>query len=426
METKKNIVRCAIYCRKSVEKGLDMEFNSLDAQREAAEAYITSQKANGWICLPEHYDDGGFSGGTLNRPALRKLLLDCERGKIDVIVVYKIDRLSRSLCDFAELSKSFEKWNVAFVSVTQEINTQTSAGRMMLNILMTFAQFEREMIATRIKDKMSATRKKGKWVGGVRPFGYIACDKRLIVDENEAPTVQRIFNRYLEIQSPKQIAYELNQDGIKTSNGKEWNRAHIYRILNNHTYVGKVFYEGHAYPGEHEAIIDDKTWELAQSFLKANTQAAVPWRHKASNAALSGVIRCGHCNSAMGPARSKRWGRVYHYYHCLRDSKRDVSICPVKQIPAGEIEELVYQEVAPILKSPEVIAAVSRQTGIRPKEVGNMLGDSFWSELTPLEKQSLFRILVEHVTVTEDGAVIELRTENIKSIQEAYNDPQDT
>ena len=426
MEPKKDIVRCAIYCRKSVEKGLDMEFNTLDAQREAGEAFITSQKANGWVCLPEHYDDGGYSGGTLNRPALKKLLQDCEAGKVDVIVVYKIDRLSRSLCDFADLSRSLAKWNVDFVSVTQEINTQTSAGRMMLNILMTFAQFEREMIATRVKDKMAATRKKGKWCGGSVPLGYHVIDKRLVIDEETAPVIQRIFRRYLEIQSPKQIAHELNQDGIKTVLGKQWDTQHIYRILNNYTYVGKVFYEGHAYPGEHEAIIDDKTWELTQSFLKANTQAVVPWRHKSSSAALSGVIRCGHCNSAMGPARSKRWGRVYHYYHCLRDSKRDVSICPVKQIPAGDIEELVYQEVAPILKSPEVIAAVSRQTGLRPKEVGNLLGDSFWSELTPLEKQSLFRILVDHVTITEEGAVIELRTENIKSVQEAYNDPQDS
>ena len=426
MEKDAKKIRCAIYCRKSVEKGLDMEFNSLDAQREAGEAYIASQKANGWVCLPEHYDDGGFSGGNLNRPALRKLLLDCEREMIDVIVVYKIDRLSRSLCDFAELSKSFEKWNVAFVSVTQEINTQTSAGRMMLNILMTFAQFEREMIATRIKDKMSATRKKGKWVGGIRPFGYIAFDKRLIVDENEAPIVRRIFNRYLEIQSPKQIAFELNQDGIKTSTGKAWDRGYIYRILNNHTYAGKVFYEGHAYPGEQEAIINDKIWELTQGFLKANMRSLEPRRRVSSSAALSGIIRCGHCNSVMGPVKSKRWGRVYHYYHCKRDSKRDVSICPVKQIPAGEIEELVCREVTPILKSPEVIAAISQQTGIRSKEVGNILGDSFWAELTPLEKQCLFHILVEHVTVTEDGAIIELRTENIKSIQEAYNDPQDS
>lgn len=423
-DTKK--IRCAIYCRKSVEKGLDMEFNSLVAQREAGEAYIASQKANGWVCLPEHYDDGGFSGGNLNRPALKKLLQDCKAGKIDVIVVYKIDRLSRSLCDFADLSRSFEKWNVSFVSVTQEINTQTSAGRMMLNILMTFAQFEREMIATRIKDKMAATRKKGKWVGGLNPFGYTVCGKRLIVDENEAPIVRRIFNRYLEIQSPKQIAYELNQDGIKTSTGKAWDRAHIYRILNNYTYAGKVFYEGHVYPGEHEAIIDDKTWELTRAFMKANMRSPEKPRRVSSSAALSGIIRCGHCNSVMGPVKSKRWGRVYHYYHCKRDSKRDVSICPVKQIPSGEIEELVCREVTPILKSPEVIAAVSRVTGIRPKDIVNIIDDSFWVELTPLEKQSLFRILVEHVTVTEDGAVIELRTENIKSIQEAYNDPQDS
>ena len=241
--------------------------------------HIASQKANGWVCLPEHYDDGGFSGGNLNRPALRKLLLDCEAGKVDVIVVYKIDRLSRSLCDFADLSRSFEKWNVAFVSVTQEINTQTSAGRMMLNILMTFAQFEREMIATRVKDKMAATRKKGKWIGGNVPFGYVAFEKRLYVDAEKAPVVRRIFNRYLEIQSPKQIAYELNQDGIKTVVGKEWCRQSIYNVLNNYTYVGKVFYEGHVYPGEQEAIIDDETWKLTQAMLKANgIERAYPMR----------------------------------------------------------------------------------------------------------------------------------------------------
>ena len=210
-----------------------MEFNTLDAQREAAEAYIASQKANGWVCLPEHYDDGGFSGGNLNRPGLKKLLRDCEAGKVDVIVIYKIDRLSRSLCDFADLSRFFEKWNVAFVSVTQEINTQTSAGRMMLNILMTFAQFEREMISSRIKDKMSATRKKGKWVGGNVPFGYYTHDKRLVVDKDKAPIVQRIFQRYLEIQAPRQIARELNEDGVKTVVGKEWGRQSIYNILNN-------------------------------------------------------------------------------------------------------------------------------------------------------------------------------------------------
>ncbi|MBQ6352726.1 MAG: recombinase family protein, partial [Lentisphaeria bacterium] len=205
MEEKPKRVRCAVYTRKSVEEGLEMEFNSLDAQREAGEAYIASQRANGWVCLPDRYDDGGFSGGNMNRPALKRLLADAEDGKIDIIVVYKLDRLSRSICDFAELSKWFDKWNVAFVSVTQEINTSTSSGRMMLNILMTFAQFEREQIAERVRDKMSASRKKGKWVGGSVPIGYKVVDKKLVPDEETVPIVKRIFQRYLEIQSPTMI-----------------------------------------------------------------------------------------------------------------------------------------------------------------------------------------------------------------------------
>ena len=301
MEKDKKKIRCAIYCRKSVEKGLDMEFNTLDAQREAGEAYVASQKANGWVCLPEHYDDGGFSGGTLNRPALRKLLLDCERGKIDVIVVYKIDRLSRSLCDFAELSKSFEKWNVAFVSVTQEINTQTSAGRMMLNILMTFAQFEREMIATRVKDKMAATRKKGKWVGGQIPFGYKVENKKLVVEPEKAVVVQRIFQRYIEIQSPISIVRELKADGIVGTTGLSMDKAYILRVLHNYTYIGKVEYEGEIYNGEHEAIIDQESWDKVQQFLKENRPLPMLAQSRKSEAALAGLIRCGHCQSCRTP-----------------------------------------------------------------------------------------------------------------------------
>ncbi len=410
--------RCAIYCRKSIEKGLDMEFNTLDAQREAGEAYVASQKANGWVCLPDHYDDGGFGGGTLNRPGLQRLLKDCEDGKIDVIVVYKIDRLSRSLFDFAELSKLFEKWNVAFVSVTQEINTQTSAGRMMLNILMTFAQFEREMIATRIKDKMSATRKKGKWVGGQVPYGYNVVDKKLVVDQEKVPVVRRIFDRYLEIQSPKEIARELNADGIKTVRNKDWDRQRVYNILTNHTYVGEVFYEGQVYPGEHEAIIERTTWDTTQKFLQANPhERTLPYHVKD---ALQGLIRCGHCNSAMMPTSSRRWGRVYRYYTCLHDKEALASTCPIKAVPAGEIEGFVLNRMTPILKAPEVVAEVGKQTGLKPKQVADIFENDFLSILTPIEKKRLVQILVEHVTVNEDTINIEFRTENIKSIQEAY------
>ena len=236
--------RCAIYTRKSVEEGLDQEFNSLDAQREAGEAYIASQKANGWVCLPTRYDDGGYSGGNMKRPALQQLLADCEAGLVDIIVVYKIDRLSRSICDFADLSKKFDEWGTQFVAVTQEINTATSAGRMMLNILITFAQYEREVITERVRDKMAASRKKGKWVGGSVPMGYRVENKKLVVEPEEARVIQRIFQRFIEVQSPKLIARELNRDGIKTKQGKIWDASHIYRILENHTYIGEVKYKG--------------------------------------------------------------------------------------------------------------------------------------------------------------------------------------
>src|SRR5574344_2086812 len=199
MDKENKTVRCAIYTRKSHEEGLEQDFHSLDAQRESGENYIASQKTRGWICLPERYDDGGFSGGNTNRPALKKLLADIASGKVDVVVVYKIDRLSRSICDFAELSKTFDKFGASFVAVTQEINTTTSSGRMMLNILVTFAQYEREVIAERIRDKMSASRKKGKWVGGSVPFGYKVVDKHLQIHEEEADIVKRIFARFLEI-----------------------------------------------------------------------------------------------------------------------------------------------------------------------------------------------------------------------------------
>ena len=424
MEKKKDIVRCAVYCRKSVEKGLDMEFNSIDAQREAAEAYIASQKANGWVCLPEHYDDGGFSGGNMNRPALKRLLTDCEAGKVDVIVVYKIDRLSRSLCDFADLSRLFEKWNVAFVSVTQEINTQTSTGRMMLNILMTFAQFEREMIATRVKDKMAATRRKGKWVGGTVPLGYRLINKKLIVNEETAPIIRRIFKRYLEIQSPLAIVQELNADGVKTVTGRAWDTGNINRILNNYTYIGMVFYDGEVFPGEQKAIIDKKTWDTVQLFLKANDPGWDRSKRRTSDSALAGIIRCGHCNCRMTPVKSHRWGRTYNYYHCTKDFKREMSTCPVRQVSANDVESVVCEHLMPILKSPEVVIAVSKQTGMRPVDIMHTFDEGFWNELTAVEKQQLMRIMLERVVVTENDVTIEFRTENIKSIQEANNAPQ--
>lgn len=412
--------RCAVYTRKSVEDGLEQEFNSLDAQREAGENYIASQKANGWVCLPERYDDGGFSGGNTDRPALQKLLKDAEAGLIDIILVYKIDRLSRSICDFAELSKKFDKWDVAFVSVTQEINTHTSAGRMMLNILITFAQFEREVITERVRDKMAASRKKGKWVGGAVAHGYEVVDKKLAVVPKEAEAVRRIFRRFLEIQSPKHIANELNQDGIWTKQGKVWTTLKVYGVLNNHHYLGEVLYKGEIYPGEQEAIIDRETWDLCHKFMKENAPVRDNTSRQEFAAPLRGVLRCGYCNGAMTPVRSKRWGREHHYYRCITDAKRAVPVCPVKSVAAGEIERIVLVELKKILAAPEIVLAVAKKTRERPNDIIEMFSERLWEEITPAERQRLMQLLVERVTINEGDIKIEIRTAGIKSILEEH------
>jgi len=412
--------RCAVYCRKSTDEGLDMQFNSLDAQREAGENYIASQKANGWVCLPEHYDDGGFTGGNMDRPALQRLLADAANGLIDIVVVYKLDRLSRSICDFAELSRKFDKWDVAFVSVTQEINTHTSAGRMMLNILITFAQFEREVITERVRDKMAASRKKGKWVGGCCPLGYRVENKKLMVAAEEADTVRRIFKRFLEIQSPKSIANELNRDGIWTKTGKIWTTLQVYYVLNNHHYIGEVRYKGEIYQGEQEAIVDRETWDLCHQFLNSNMPKRDNTRNPEYAAPLRGILRCGHCNGAMTPVRSKRWGREHHYYRCTVDSKRAVPICPIKSVVAGEIEQIVLAELKKILVAPEIVLAVAKSTKERPNDIIEMFSDRLWNEITPAERQRLMQLLVERVTINESDIKIEIRTTGIKSILEEH------
>ena len=241
-------VRCAVYTRKSSEEGLDMEFNSLDAQRESCEAYIASQKPEGWILVPDRYDDGGFSGGTLERPALKRLLADIESGRVDVVVVYKIDRLSRSLMDFAKLVEVFDRCNVTFVSVTQSFNTTTSMGRLTLNILLSFAQFEREVIGERIRDKFAASRKKGMWMGGCPPLGYDVRERKLVINAAEAATVRMIFERFLAVGSATVLARTLAAEGVTTKRGRPIDKGYLYRLLNNQAYIGMAVHKGVAYP----------------------------------------------------------------------------------------------------------------------------------------------------------------------------------
>ncbi|MBQ7651750.1 MAG: recombinase family protein [Victivallales bacterium] len=421
METERKTKRCAIYTRKSLEDAVEKEFNSIDAQRDAGEAYVRSQRANGWSLLNKRYDDYGFSGGNTNRPALKELLADCAAGRVDVVVIYKLDRLSRSICDFAELSKSFDKWGVTFVSVTQEINTSSSSGRMMLNILMTFAQYEREVIAERIRDKKAATRRKGKWDGGILPYGYRVEDHKLVEREDESDTARRIFARYLEIQSPKTIARELNAEGTHRRTGKPWTPRQIGDMLRNVTYIGKVSYKGEVFEGEHEGLIDQATWEAVQKYMDENTPEGSRGQIFDSKAPLKGLLRCGRCGGAMTPAYTYRHGVRFRYYVCVKDTKRAVHECPIRRIAAGEIEGRVIECLRNLMQSPEVVMAVSDLARIPPKQVMNTLGDAWADEMTQEETNRLLHLLVEDVELSESEIVVELKTEGMQRLaKEAY------
>jgi DNA invertase Pin-like site-specific DNA recombinase len=270
-------LRCAIYTRKSSEEGLEQDFNSLHAQREACEAYVKSQKHEGWMALPTVYDDGGFSGGSMERPALRQLLDDIRGKRVDVVVVYKVDRLTRSLADFAKIVEVFDASGVSFVSVTQAFNTTSSMGHLTLNVLLSFAQFEREVTGERIRDKIAASKKKGMWMGGFVPFGYRAHERTLVIENDEAETIQVIFERYLQLGSVAKLELELRRRKLQTraftsASNKAWgnrpfSRGHLYKILSNPVYAGKIAHKGEVYAGLHQAIIDQSTWDAVQTQL---------------------------------------------------------------------------------------------------------------------------------------------------------------
>jgi site-specific DNA recombinase len=315
-------LRCAIYTRKSTEHGLDQEFNSLDAQRDACEAYIKSQASQGWKALPQHYDDPAYSGGNLERPALKKLLADIEAGKINVVVVYKIDRLTRSLADFAKLVEAFDARSISFVAVTQQFNTTTSMGRLTLNVLLSFAQFERELSSERVRDKIAASRRKGKWTGGTVPLGYEGKDKKLVVNKSEAETVRAIFRLYLELKSFSKLVAELDRRGIVTkqrktkvakyNGGIPFTYGPLAYFLKNRVYLGEVHHGGKWFKGEHEAIIDRATFERVQGLLKSNSQGRKVKRSE-SGALLQGKLFDDKGNR-MSPSFSSKNGVRYRFY----------------------------------------------------------------------------------------------------------------
>src|SRR5712671_4010442 len=415
-------LRCAVYTRKSTEEGLEMEFNSLDAQREACEAYIVSQRAEGWRLVEDRYDDGGVSGGTLERPALKRLLVDVEAGKIDIVLVYKIDRLSRSMLDFLKLVESFEYHGVTFVSVTQSFNTQSAMGRMTLNMLVTFAQFEREVIGERIRDKVAASRKKGMWMGGWTPLGYEVRDRKLIIHKEDAERVRSIFKRFVQLKSATLLARELVAAGAKNRYGHLLDKAVLYRLLNNRVYIGDAVHKGDSYPGEHEAIIDRKLWDQAHAILKqsprkraANTRAQTP-------ALLKGLL-FGPDGAAMSPTHTRKGGRLYRYYISQSVMKRGTNACPVRQVPAAEIERIVIEQIRSLLQTPEVIvqtwrAARKTDKALAESDVRAALLDfePLWNELFPAEQARIVELLVERVDLQPDGIDLQLRIEGLTSL----------
>ncbi len=359
----RKIFRCAIYTRKSSEHGLEQDFNSLDAQREAAEAYIKSQAHEGWRCLKTRYDDGGLSGGTLERPALQSLLADIQSRKVDVVVVYKVDRLTRSLADFAKLVERFEAHGVSFVAVTQQFNTTTSMGRLTLNVLLSFAQFERELAGERIRDKFAASRRKGMWMGGTIPLGYDVKDRKLVVNDAEADRVRLIFRQYLAVGCVAKLRAELDERGIRSKQrslasgrvhggGSFW-RGALYHLLHNRIYRGEVVHKGTVYPGEHKAIVDEELWSAVQARLADNRTTRRKSRVE-TGALLAGLIYDDRGN-IMSPSYSVRRGNRYRYYissALLHDRRADAG--SLARVNADDIERRVVEVLGRELSRPEL------------------------------------------------------------------------
>ena len=417
-------IRCAIYTRKSSEEGLEQEFNSLQAQREACEAFIKSQRHEGWVCLPDGYDDGGLSGATMERPALQRLLAEIQAGRVDIVVVYKVDRLTRSLADFAKIVEILDARGVSFVSVTQQFNTTTSMGRLTLNVLLSFAQFEREVTGERIRDKIAASKKKGMWMGGMPPLGYQARDRGLVVVDSEAETVRCIFRRYAELGSIRLLQEELDAQGLTSKcwtsasgrlrGGKPFARGALYLMLQNRIYRGEIVHKELSYPGEHAPIIDQELWDTVQARLAGNAAQRSAGGRTAQPSLFAGTLFDGDGNR-MTPSHAVKKGTRYRYYvsrPLITKDQADRSAG--RRIPAAEIEQLVASRVRQWLLDPGSIykatsawlrePSAQQRLIARAAEIGRQ-----WSELPPARRRAVLTALIERVDVGVDQIDIRLR-----------------
>ena len=426
-------LRCAVYTRKSTDEGLDAEYTSIDAQRDAGAAFIASRRMEGWIPVAGDYDDGGFSGGTLLRPALQRLMEDIRAGQIDIVVVYKIDRLTRSLFDFAELIKVFEEYGTTFVSVTQQINTTDAMGRMMLNILLAFAQFERELTAERIRDKFAASKKKGLWMHGICPLGYDVVDRRLVVNEREAEQVRTIFRRFVELGSILKIVQEARARGWCNKTwttkagtvrpGKLHDKSSIHGMLHCRTYLGELKHRGEYVESTHPAIIDEALWDEAHTLLQVNGRVRSAASRGKVDFLLKGLL-IGPDGRALSPWHTtKANGRTYRYYLSTRDIHEGRGTSGLPRLPAAELETAVVGQLRQLLRAPEMIEAMIPQAlALDPTldeaqvTVAMTQVDRVWEQLFPAEQQRLVRLLVERVIVTPTNLELRLRPGGIGSL----------
>jgi site-specific DNA recombinase len=415
-------LRCAVYTRKSSEEGLEMQFNSLDAQRDAGEAYIVSQRAKGWTLVPDRYDDGGISGGTNDRPALKRLMADIEAGKLDIVVVYKMDRLSRSMLGFLQMVETFGQRNATVVSITESFDTRTSMGRMTLNMLLTFAQYEREQTGDRIRDKVAASRKKGMWMGGWTPLGYEVQDRKLIIRKADADQVRAIFKRFLVLKSATLLARELVAKRATNRYGHLLDKGVLYKLLKNRVYIGEAVHKGTSYPGEHEPIIDRKLWDQVHAMIKASPRKRAASARAQTPAILKGLL-FGPDGAAMSPTHTRKSGRLYRYYISQSVIKRGTDACPVRQVPAAEIERIVIEQIRSLLQTPEIIiqtwrAAQKTDKGVSENDVRSALVEfePLWAELFPAEQARIIELLVDRVDLSPTGIDLRLRIEGLTSL----------
>ena len=420
MKRKEIRKRCAVYTRKSSEEGLEQDFNSLDAQREACEAYICSQQGEGWQLVRTSYDDGGFSGGNVERPALTQLLSDILAGGVDIVIVYKVDRLSRSLADFARLVELFDQHGVSFVSVTQQFNTSTSMGRLTLNVLLSFAQFEREVTGERIRDKIAASKRRGIWMGGNVPLGYEVCDRQLIVDDAAAATVKRIYEMYLDLGSVRKLKLKLDSQcviggqrarGKQNGGSKPFTRGALYHLLSNPVYVGKIRHKDKIYEGRHSAIVEQSHWDDAQSQLEQNRRSRQVRASAKAPSLLAGLIfdDRGH---AMSPSHAKKGARRYRYYTSQALLLyEDANAGSVVRVPAQAVESAVVSELKRRLTTPVALMEFLNAKTLGVHRIEPLIQRakklaSEWDTLPPPEQITFLKDLIERVVLSRESVRI--------------------